>query len=97
MMVYIPEMKIFLKAVEGDGSNLLPEDEEEGLVDYVYIETYVWDGDELIEDDGGMLMLTEYFCDKYTDDNDKEMINDVMEYMFNGNRYEYVEIETIIK
>lgn len=94
MMVYIPELKVFLYAGEGTGDNLLKEDIEEGFVDYVNIETYTYEDRQLVEDDGGMLMLTELFDDAYKDDDVGErLIKDVMDYMFECTDYAYVEIK----
>ena len=91
-MFYVPEFKVFVNAVEGTGDNLLPEDREEGYVDYVNITTYQWDGDEFVEDDGGMMMLTEPFEDEYGND-DFKLIADTMEFMFESSKYTYVIIE----
>lgn len=44
--------------VEGDGSNLFPEDDEEGYVDYWM--TYMYDVNEKKEIDGGQWLETEY-------------------------------------
>lgn len=80
MMVYMPESGLFINAVEGTGDNLLPEDMEEGYVDYVYITIYKWNGDELEEFDGSMMLLKEPFEDKYKNDNEA-LIKDVMEFI----------------
>ena len=49
---------------EGDGGNLLKEDIENGYVDYIYYEIY--NADDLDNEiDGGMILLKEYFQDKY--------------------------------
>ncbi len=100
MLVYIPEIKEFLMACEGTGDNLLQEDIDEGFCDYVYIETYTYEGfnGELIEEDGGQLMLEGLFVNKYgregSDWFKKDLlIKDAMELIY-GNRYfDYIEIE----
>ena len=91
MMVYMPENGLFLNAIEGTGDIFLLDDREEGYVDYVYITVYEWDGDELVEFDGGMMMLTELFDDKYGNDN-RSLIKDSMEFM-DYNVSDYVEIK----
>ena len=91
MMVYMPENGLFLNAIEGTGDNILQEDREEGYVDYVYITVYEWDGDELVEFDGGMMMLTELFDDKYGNDNESLIKDSIMFMDYNVN--DYVEIK----
>lgn len=90
-MIYIPDLKVFMRVSEGTGDNLLDEDRELGYVDYVNIDTYVWNGDELVEDDGGLMLLKEYFTDKYA--TEQEYIRDAMEFMFGYRDFECVEIE----
>lgn len=92
MMVYIPERGEFLMACEGTGDNLLQEDIDEGYVDYIYIETYIWDGNEFIEYDGGQQLLSELYQNKYKDD-DETMIRDAMEFMYGNRNYSYIEIK----
>lgn len=93
--IYVPELATFLNACEGDGSNLTLEDEENGYVDYVYITTYTWDGSEMTEEDGGMLMLTEPFSEKYKHDKyGGKMVSDAMEYMWDE-IFAYVDIKEV--
>ena len=95
--VYVPELATFLNACEGDGSNLTLEDEENGYVDYVYITTYTWNGSEMTEEDGGMLLLTEPFSEKYGGDTYEvgdRMVSDAMEYMWDE-IYPYVDIKEV--
>lgn len=99
MFVYIPEKREFLMAEEGSGDNLLPEDIEEGYVDYMYIETYSWSGvhGDLIEEDGGQFMLKEAFVEKYGSEGTKHfnkelMIKDAMDLMYGRCDYHWLEI-----
>lgn len=62
--IYVPEMKQIVKISEGTGDNLTDEDMDQGYVDYIYYDTYSMDGD-IRELDGGMIMLTELFREKY--------------------------------
>ena len=62
--IYVPEAKQIVKISEGSGDNLLDEDIEAGYVDYIYYEQYVMDP-EMRETDGGMVMLTELFQEKF--------------------------------
>lgn len=90
-MVFIPSIQTFVYAAEGDGGNLSAEDEAEGAVDYLYIETYIYEDRELVEYDGGQLNLSEMFVDKYhTED---EYIKDAIRFMFDAD-LDYIVIET---
>ena len=62
--VYVPSAKQLVKISEGSGDNLLDEDIEAGYVDYIYYEQYVT-SPEMTEVDGGMVMLTELFREKF--------------------------------
>ena len=85
--VYIPELETILIAQEGTGDNLLDEDEAEGYVDYVYIETQEFDGDRFAEDsDGGQMMLEHYFSEVY-EGKPEELARDAVEFMFGTVEY----------
>lgn len=93
IMIFIPEIKVFLRAKEGDGTNLWDKDIENGNVDYVIIDTYELDDEDLVGLDGGMMMLTESFTEKYKEDKcGRSLIKDAMKFMFND-RYDYYVIE----
>ena len=76
MLIYLKDTERLITVVEGTGDNLLPEDEKEGLVDYLKSSVYKQDGDELILEDGGQIMSTHYFADMETD----EIVRRVLEY-----------------
>lgn len=57
MLIALREFDRIITAVEGTGDNLLPEDIKEGYVDYVMTNVYKQDGYELVEEDGGQMML----------------------------------------
>lgn len=63
--VSVPSENMLFRISEGDGSNLLPEDKEEGLVDYVNYDSYIMDAWELEEYDGGMVMYEELVQEKF--------------------------------
>lgn len=63
--IYVPEAKQIVRISEGTGDNLLEEDTDAGYVDYIYYEQFVMDPD-MREYDGGMVMLTERFQEKFT-------------------------------
>lgn len=62
VIAYIPDLDRFICIDEGDGGNLSWKDEQNGYVDYAYIESYAPDG---CEDEGGILLLEELYVDKY--------------------------------
>ena len=55
----------FYKINEGNGSNLLPEDEAEGYVDYIMLDQLEYDGYDFYEPDGAQVMLTELYQEKF--------------------------------
>lgn len=63
--IYVPAFKQIVKISEGTGDNLLDEDIAAGYVDYIYYDTYEMAGG-IQELDGGMVMLTEPFQEKFT-------------------------------
>ena len=69
----------FIRIYEGDGCNLLPEDEDEGYVDYINIDGLVYELGELVENyepvEGGMAMLTELYQKKFED------VTEVVQYL----------------
>ena len=64
IFIFVPEMRQVILIAEGDGSNLLAEDIENGYVDYIYYEQYEL-GVDMPEVDGGQILLGEMLRDKY--------------------------------
>lgn len=97
MFVYFPKFKEFLYATEGTGDNLLSEDIDEGYVDYVYIESYKYSGDngDLEETDGGQMLMKDLFVDVYANDDGTQLISDAAEFLWDIkiSPEEYVVIE----
>lgn len=54
LFFYNPDAQIFMTVYEGTGDNLLPEDEEEGYVDYWMVDVFSKNGNE----DGAQIMCT---------------------------------------
>lgn len=93
--VYIPELQEFLYASEGTGDNLLQEDIDEGYVDYVYIETYSYEGgcmESLVEEEGGQMLLKEPFDKVYTDHSGEKLLADAMKFIYDK-KFDFVRIE----
>lgn len=65
----------FIKINEGTGDNLLKEDVKNGYVDYIMIDVVEYDGDEFEALDGGQVMLTELYQEKF------KSIEDVVNYL----------------
>lgn len=57
----------FIQINEGSGDNLLPEDEENGYVDYIMLDFLEYNGIEFVEKDGAQVMLTELYQEKFKD------------------------------
>lgn len=57
LWLFIPAKGELLFMQEGSGDNLTPDDEKEGLVDYIDYQAFVLDHGEINESDGGMFML----------------------------------------
>lgn len=64
------ECECYIHICEGTGDNLLPEDIDEGYIDYIYYEVYntLQDVYDRKEYDGGMVLLKEYYVDLSIED-----------------------------
>lgn len=63
MIIFIKDIDKLITAVEGTGDNLTKEDEAEGLKDYMMTSVYSINGDEVVLEDGGQMMTSEYIKD----------------------------------
>lgn len=63
MIIFIRDINRLITAQEGTGDNLLPEDEAEGLKDYMMTSIYKVDGEEVELEDAGQMMTSEYIKD----------------------------------
>ena len=77
--IFVPEAKEIVHISIGTGDNLLKEDRADGYVDYVNYMRYIMDNG-LFSDEGGMIMLTELFREKY--DCTEDCVKDLMEEMY---------------
>lgn len=77
LWVYVPELGQLLCISEGTGDNLLKEDVANGYVDYIYYEQYDAADPELTEIDGGQVLLTTLFREKY--ENTAQCIPEVLD------------------
>lgn len=97
--IYIPEVKSFMK-IEKSIGDFLQEDYEEGYVDGVNVYTYYFSGSpiegDILDDDGGVMMLKEKVEDTYNTDGlfDKDRyIRDCIEFIYDR-PYDYIEIQS---
>lgn len=88
--IYVPEAQQIIKISEGSGDNLLDEDIDAGYVDYIYYEQYVMDPD-MRETDGGMVMLTELFQEKFKCTEDA--IPQVLDMAYGKETLQYIVLE----
>lgn len=84
VFVYLIEANKVLRISEGTGDNLLREDRQAGYIDYIYYSSYDMN-DEFSEDDGGEILLEEYFKDKYSCT--AACVDDVMEFIEYAGEY----------
>lgn len=90
LYIFIPVMKQIVRIAEGTGDNLLPEDIEEGYVDYIYYEQYELSQD-FPEIDGGQVLLEEMFRDKFSCT--EEAVGDVLSMAYGTYEIDYVVLE----
>lgn len=64
LFIFVSESKQIIRIAEGTGDNLLPEDINNGFIDYIYYEQYEL-SDNMPVVDGGQVMLKEMFRKKY--------------------------------
>ena len=64
VFIFVPSAKQIVRIAEGDGTNLLAEDEAAGYADYIYYDQHEL-GPNLDEVDGGQIMLEELFRDMF--------------------------------
>lgn len=88
---YVPELNMILRVAEGTGGNLLPEEVDEGYVDYVYYEIYEPEYG-FPEVDGGMITKKELLVDTYG--SMEEAIDEVIEFHY-GCDLDYIVMKEV--
>lgn len=68
MIIFIRDINKLITGVEGTGDNLTKEDEAEGLKDYMMTSVYSVDGEDVVLEDGGQMMTSEYIKDLETEE-----------------------------
>ena len=87
IFIYVPTMRQIIRIDEGSGDNLTNDDIAQGYVDYIYYEVYNVQQD-LPEVDGGTVMLTEWFQEKF--ESTKEAIPAVLDMAYGDESIEYI-------
>lgn len=90
IFIYVPTMRQIIRIDEGSGDNLTDNDIAQGYVDYIYYEVYNVQQD-LPEVDGGMIMLTEWFQEKF--ESTKEAIPAVLDMAYGDESIEYIMLD----
>ena len=90
IFIYVPTMRQIIRIDEGSGDNLTDDDIAQGYVDYIYYEVYNVQQD-LPEVDGGIIMLTEWFQEKF--ESTKEAIPAVLDMAYGDESIGYVVLD----
>ena len=87
IFIYVQTKKQIIRIDEGSGDNLTDDDIAQGYVDYIYYEVYNVQQD-LPEVDGGTIMLTEWFQEKF--ESTKEAIPAVLDMAYGDESIGYI-------
>lgn len=90
IFIYVQTKKQIIRIDEGSGDNLTDDDIAQGYVDYIYYEVYNVQQD-LPEVDGGMIMLTELFQEKFK--STKEAIPAVLDMAYGNESIGYIMLD----
>ena len=90
IFIYVQAMRQIIRIGEGSGDNLTNDDINQGYVDYIYYDTYTVQQD-LPEVDGGMIMLTELFQEKFK--STKEAIPMVLDMAYGDASIKYIVLD----
>ena len=90
IFIYVKTKKQIIRIDEGSGDNLTDDDIAQGYVDYIYYEVYNVQ-QNLPEVDGGMIMLTELFQNKFK--SVKDSIPAVLDMAYGDESIEYIMLD----
>lgn len=90
IFIYVQAMKQIIRIAEGSGDNLTDDDISQGYIDYIYYDVYNVQQD-LPEVDGGMVMLTELFQEKFK--SVKDAIPAVLDMAYGDESIKYVVLD----
>lgn len=90
IFIYVQTKRQIIRIDEGSGDNLTDDDIAKGYVDYIYYEVYNVQQD-LPEVDGGMIMLTKPFQEKFK--STKEAIPAVLDMAYGNESMGYIVLD----
>lgn len=90
IFIYVQAMRQIIRIDEGSGDNLTDDDIAQGYVDYIYYEVYNVQQD-FPEVDGGMIMLTELFQEKFK--STKDAIPAVLDMAYGNAHMGYIVLD----
>ena len=91
MLIYLKDAEKLIVAVEGTGDNLDFEDKEAGWIDYAMTSIYQQDGDNLVCEDAGQLLLEDEYSEYETDD----LVDRLMSFWgFDKSKVDYAVLNT---
>ena len=90
IFIYVQAMRQIIRIGEGSGDNLTNDDINQGYIDYIYYDIYNVQQD-LPEVDGGMIMLTELFQEKFK--STKEAIHMVLDMAYGDASIKYIVLD----
>ena len=90
IFIYVQAMKQIIRIAEGSGDNLTDDDISQGYIDYIYYDVYNVQ-QNLPEVDGGMIMLTELFQEKFK--SVKDAIPAVLDMAYGDESIKYVVLD----
>lgn len=90
IFIYVQAMKQIIRIAEGSGDNLTDDDISQGYIDYIYYDVYNVQQD-LPEVDGGMVMLTELFQEKFK--SVKDAIPAVLDMAYGDESIKYIVLD----
>lgn len=88
--IYVPAKNQIMRVAEGTGDNLSDEDIEAGYVDYIYYDQHNLEVC-IPEVDGGMILLTELFQEKFK--STKDAIPSVFDMAYGDESLPYIVLE----
>lgn len=90
IFIYVQTKRQIIRIDEGSGDNLTDDDIAQGYVDYIYYEVYNVEQD-FPEIDGGMIMLTELFQEKFK--STKDAIPAVLDMAYGNESMGYIVLD----
>ena len=90
IFIYVQTKRQIIRIDEGSGDNLTDDDIAQGYVDYIYYEVYNVEQD-FPEIDGGMIMLTELFQEKFK--STKDAIPAILDMAYGNESMGYIVLD----